>query len=424
MGNETSTALMDAGSLPDLDDSGGKHRDEMGARPSFAAIAERSPDALWIWDVSSGRVVFISAASEKLTGLTSGEVLAQTQAESWANIHPEDRANVDRAMSALVAGRNGRSVEYEFRHRHRDMNWRWLRSRAGVFTRNPDGSVAQVFGHTEDVTDRRDAWAQQASQATELARRAIEREALLETERAARAEAERENFLKDDFLATVSHELRTPLTAILGWTAMLSENAQDPELRHGLDVINRNARVQCQLIEDLLDMSRIRSGKLRIEPQPVLLREVVRAAIETVTPAAEARGVALVAEIDGSQETIEADAERLEQIIWNLLSNAVKFTPAGGQVLIQAFTADGEATISVTDTGQGMDPKFLPHVFERFRQEDGATTRKAGGLGLGLAIVKRLVELHWGAISASSKGLGRGSVFRVTLPLRTPRSAT
>ena len=397
----------------------GEHLDGKGVQPSFAAVAQTSPDALWIWDVDSRRVVFISQASERLTGLTPVEVLSQTHEECWANIHPADRANVDAALAGLVAAKNGKTVEYEYRHRHRDKRWRWLRNRAGVYTRNPDGSAAQIFGHTEDVTDRHVAADQ--LQATELADRAVERDELLEAERAARVEAERANSLKDEFLATVSHELRTPLTAILGWTAMLSEHAQDPELRHGLDVINRNARAQRQLIEDLLDMSRIMSGKLRIEPKPVLLGEVVRSAIETVMPAAEARGVALVSELDAGEQTIRADAERLEQIIWNLLSNAVKFTPAGGRVSVRAFACGGEATISVTDTGRGMRPEFIPHVFERFRQEDGATTRKAGGLGLGLAIVKRLVELHGGTISASSQGLGKGSVFTVRLPMRSPR---
>ena len=398
-------------------------RDLPEAQARFAAIAQTSPDALWILDANSGRLIFISRASKKLTGFTPTEACAQTKEENWARIHPDEHPVVKEALKALAAAEMGQTVEYEYRHRHRDGSWRWLRNRAGVFSRNPNGTVAQIFGHSEDVTDRREAADRLAAQADELARIAVEREAtlrereeLLEAERAARAEAERANRLKDDFLATVSHELRTPLTAMLGWTSMLNEEAQDPELRQGLDVITRNARVQKQLIEDLLDMSRIMSGKLRIEPQPVLVGEVVDAAIETVAPAAEARGVSLVAQIQGCEEPIQADADRLQQIVWNLLSNGVKFTPAGGQVCVHAMCTDEETTISVADTGQGMAPDFVPHVFERFRQEDAATTRKAGGLGLGLAIVKHLVELHGGEVRAHSKGIGHGSVFTISLP--------
>jgi len=406
-------------------------RDLPEAQARFAAIAQTSPDALWIWDMNRRRLVFISRASEKLTGTTPDQACAESAEETWEKIHPEDQPTVDEAIRTLGGARSGQTIEYEYRHRHRDGSWRWLRNRAGVFSRNPDGSVGQIFGHTEDVTDRHESTDRLAAQAAELARIAIEREAtlrereaLLEAERAARAEAERANRLKDDFLATVSHELRTPLTAMLGWTAMLSEDARDPELRKGLDVITRNARAQRQLIEDLLDMSRIMTGKLRIEPRPVLLSEIVSTAMETVRPAAEARGVALVSEIEGCEEPIQADVDRLQQVIWNLLSNAVKFTPAGGQVRVRAVCTPGEAIIAVADTGQGMAPEFVPHVFERFRQEDGATTRKTGGLGLGLAIVKHLVELHGGTVRAESEGLGKGSVFTISLPLQPQRSGT
>jgi PAS domain S-box-containing protein len=398
-------------------------RDLPEAQARFAAIAQTSPDALWIWDMQAGRILFISRAGEKLTGLTAEETCAQTREEAWADFHPDDQPVIHEALRTLGTD-PGRTVEYEYRHRHRNGSWRWLRNRAGVFARHADGTVAQIFGHSEDVTERRDASERLAAQAAELVRTAVEREALLDAERAARSEAERANRLKDDFLATVSHELRTPLTAMLGWTALLSEDAQDPELRQGLEVISRNARAQRQLIEDLLDMSRIMSGKLRIEPRPVLLGQVVAAAIDTVAPAAEARGVSLISQIEDCEEPIQADADRLQQIIWNLLSNAVKFTPAGGQVCVRAECAGNTANIAVVDTGQGMAPEFVPHVFERFRQEDGATTRKAGGLGLGLAIVKHLVELHGGTIEAHSEGLGKGSVFSVALPLHYRRFGT
>ena len=403
-------------------------RDLPEAQARFAAIAQTSPDALWIWDMNSRRFVFMSPASEHLTGLTAAEACEQTQEEFWTYIHPEDRHAVEAAMHALKSAETKQTLEYEYRHLQPDGSWRWLRNRAGVFTRMPDGNVAQIFGHTEDITDRRDATERLASQAAELARTALERETtlrereeLLEAERVARAEAERANRLKDDFLATVSHELRTPLTAMLGWTAMLTEETEDPELLNGLEVISRNARAQRQLIEDLLDMSRIMSGKLRIEPRPVMIGNVVSAALESVQPAAEARGVTLLSKVQHCEEPIHADMDRLQQIIWNLLSNAVKFTPSGGQVRIEARCTSSEVTISVTDTGQGMAPEFVPHVFERFRQEDAATTRKTGGLGLGLAIVKHLVELHGGAVRAYSEGIGQGSEFSFTLPLKSAR---
>ncbi len=398
-------------------------RDLPEAQARFAAIAQTSPDALWIWDMNAERIIFTSRAIEKLTGLTPAETCALSKEENWSRIHPDEHPIVEEAMKTLAAVPTGQTVEYECRHRHRDGIWRWMRNRAGVFARNPDGTVAQIFGHTEDVTERRDATERLAAQTAELARVAGERESLLEGERAARSEAERANRLKDDFLATVSHELRTPLTAMLGWTALLSETPHDEETQQGLEVIARNARAQRQLIEDLLDMSRIMTGKLRLEPRPMLLAHVIAAALDTVQPAADSRGVALVSEIEDLRDPIQADADRLQQIIWNLLSNAVKFTPAGGQVRVSARRTGDTAFVTVADTGQGMAPTFVPHVFERFRQEDGATTRKAGGLGLGLAIVKHLVELHGGTITAQSEGHGQGSTFTLTLPLHSRPSA-
>jgi PAS domain S-box-containing protein len=391
------------------------------ARARFAALAKTSPDMIWVWDLQDGRFLFISRAARKITGIPAEEMLMLSEAEYNSAVDSEDLPILDEALRTLRGVSDGQTVEYEYRYRHRQGHTVWLRNRAGVFHRDAAGAVTQVFGFTEDVTERRIAVEQLAAQAAELASTAAEREELLAAERVARTEAERANRLKDDFLATVSHELRTPLTAMLGWTSMLSEETKDPGLLEGLEIIGRNARAQKQLIEDLLDMSRILSGKVRIEPQPVLLGDVVAAAMETVIPAAEARGVALLGETEGCGEPIQADANRLQQIVWNLVSNAVKFTPAGGQVHILAVCAGNEATITVTDTGQGMAPEFVPHVFERFRQEDGATTRKAGGLGLGLAIVKHLAELHGGTVHAHSDGLGKGSVFTITLPLQSAR---
>jgi PAS domain S-box-containing protein len=392
------------------------------ARARFAALAQTSPDMIWVWDLEAGHMDFMSRAAEKITGFSATEMLTQREKDYHKPVHSEDLPILDAAIQALRSVPDGQTVEYEYRYRHRDGHYIWLRNRAGVFHRDAAGAVTHIFGYSEDVTERRADIARLAEQAAELRRTATEREQILTAERVARAEAERANRLKDDFLATVSHELRTPLTAMLGWTVMLSEEAKDPELVQGLEVIGRNARAQRQLIEDLLDMSRILSGKLRIERQPILLGEVLSAALETVTPAAEARGIKLVGRTENCEEPIQADANRLQQIIWNLLSNGVKFTNTGGQVHILAACADGKATITVTDTGQGMAPEFIPHVFERFRQEDGATTRKTGGLGLGLAIVKHLVELHGGTVHAQSKGLAKGSTFTVTLPLPATRA--
>jgi signal transduction histidine kinase/CheY-like chemotaxis protein len=246
----------------------------------------------------------------------------------------------------------------------------------------------------------------------------IERERLLESERIARAEAERANRVKDEFLATLSHELRTPLNAILGWAQVLRRRLNGPasEIGSGLEVIERNARLQAQLIEDLLDMSRITSGKLRLEMHHVDPAAVIDAAIESIRPAAAARDVRIASMIEPAGPVL-GDASRLQQVLWNLLSNAVKFTPRDGTVSVSLRRSDGQIEFSVSDTGQGIAPQFLPHVFERFRQADGSTTRKHGGLGLGLAIVKHLIDLHGGTVRAESAGEGRGATFTVSLPL-------
>jgi PAS domain S-box-containing protein len=266
-----------------------------------------------------------------------------------------------------------------------------------------------------------------------LARRKIEeiaqeRKALLDDARAARAFAEHASRAMDEFLATVSHELRTPLTAILGWARLLRADEVPEEKRaKAIATIERNAVVQAQLIEDLLDVSRIISGKMRLEIGPIELRSVIEAALDVVRPAADAKGVQLTAVFDGHVTDVTGDGSRLQQVAWNLLSNAVKFTPRGGRVEIRLTAANAFVEITVTDTGHGMAAPFVEHAFERFRQADGATTRSHGGLGLGLAIVKNIVELHGGSVSASSAGLGEGSSFVVQLPLvadQPPSSAT
>jgi signal transduction histidine kinase len=242
---------------------------------------------------------------------------------------------------------------------------------------------------------------------------------MLIREQAARAEAERANRTKDEFLATLSHELRTPLTAILGWSHLLRTNRLDEgNIARALETIERNARSQSQLIDDLLDVSRIITGKLRLELHPVELMPIIEAAIDSMRPAAEAKAIRFELTLDPEASHVSGDANRLQQVVWNLFSNAVKFTPESGSVSVQLERANAHARIIVSDTGQGIDPQFLPFIFDRFRQADGSTTRKYGGLGLGLAIVRHLIELHGGTIEVHSDGIGRGATFTVGLPLR------
>jgi signal transduction histidine kinase/ActR/RegA family two-component response regulator len=245
---------------------------------------------------------------------------------------------------------------------------------------------------------------------------------LLRAERA-RSEAEAANRIKDEFLATLSHELRTPLTSLLGWSSVLREGKRDAKiLAQGLDAIDRNARVQAQLIDDLLDVSRIVSGKLNLDVRPLDIASVARAAINVVQPAADAKGMTIDYYAEPGLGAISADSARLHQIIWNLLSNAVKFTPHGGKISVCVDQDGADARVTVKDSGQGIDSEFLPRVFDRFRQADSSTTRSFGGLGLGLAIVRHLVELHGGTVSARSDGVSKGATFTATFPLLADRT--
>jgi PAS domain S-box-containing protein len=250
-------------------------------------------------------------------------------------------------------------------------------------------------------------------------RAAEERKVLLDRERSARADAERSSQMKDEFLATLSHELRTPLTAILGWAQVLRRgNRSAEEQLRGLETIERNARAQAQLIEDLLDMGRITSGKVLLDMKLLMPAVVVDAALDAVRPAAEAKGIRLERDFAATGH-VAGDANRLQQVVWNLLTNALKFTPRGGTVRAAVWAHNGHVDITVSDNGLGIRPEFLPHVFERFRQADASTTRRHGGLGLGLSIVKHLVEQHGGTVAAASEGEGLGASFTVRLPLAT-----
>jgi signal transduction histidine kinase/ActR/RegA family two-component response regulator len=285
-----------------------------------------------------------------------------------------------------------------------------------TYLKNIENSVAQTEAarlHVEELS----------KYISELQRSEEERGQLLLRAERARADAEAANRIKDEFLATLSHELRTPLTSLLGWSSVLREASQDEKvLTQGLEAIDRNARVQAQLIDDLLDVSRIVSGKLSLDVRPLDISSVARAAISVVRPAADAKGITLEYSAQPGLGAISADSARMQQIIWNLLSNAVKFTPHGGKIFVRIEQDGPNARVLVRDTGLGIDSKFLPRVFDRFRQADSSTTRSYGGLGLGLAIVRHLVELHGGTVLAESEGPGKGATFSASFPLLAVRA--
>ena len=316
-------------------------------------------------------------------------------------VHPDDIAGAVEAWTAATT--TGNPYATEFRVRGADDTYRWFLVRA-LPIRGLDNAIEHWFGTCTDVHEQRAL---------------LERNAqLLDSERAARADSERASQIKDEFLATLSHELRTPLNAILGWANVLRGDPADTEgIAEGLAIIERNARAQNQIIEDLLDMSRIISGKVRLDVHRLDLAPIVEAAIETVRPAAAAKGIRVQTVLDPAARPVSCDPNRLQQVFWNLLSNAIKFTPRGGRVQVLLERVNSHLEVSIIDTGKGIEADFLPHVFDRFRQADSSTTRQYGGLGLGLAIVKQLVELHGGTVRAKSGGRDLGTTFIVALPL-------
>ena len=282
-----------------------------------------------------------------------------------------------------------------------------------------DGRTFERFSRPQSVAGRTVGRVWSYRDITE----AEELERLVRTERAARAEVVRVSQLKDEFLATFSHELRTPMSAILGWAkALLLKRADAATLERGLDAISRNAIAQARLIDDLLDMNRIISGKVRLEVRPLDLASVIAAAIEVVRPSADAKGLRLQQVLDPLAGTVSGDPDRLQQVIWNLLTNAVKFTPRGGRIEVLLRRAESHLELTVRDDGIGIEAPFLAQVFDRFRQADASTPRSRGGLGLGLSIARQLVELHGGSIAAASDGLGAGASFVVRLPLQPTRA--
>lgn len=313
-------------------------------------------------------------------------------------IDPGDRKKLDLARHELRA----RSVHAPFE----------------TTLHTPDGRLVPVVmgaAATEGGSDRSIAFVLDVS---DRRRAEQERDRLLERERELRSEAEAANVAKDEFLATLSHELRTPMTTILGWARMLEAGDLDEETtRQAVEVIRRSSQVQAQLIDDLLDVSRIMVGKLRLSQQELDLREVVSDAVENFSQGAEAKGVQLVVDVPDEEVPVFGDAARLQQVVWNLVSNAMKFTPAGGRISVELERETESVVIRVSDTGAGIEPEFFPYVFERFRQADATSTRAHGGLGLGLSIVRTIVELHGGRISVHSEGADSGSTFTVVLPI-------
>ena len=343
---------------------------------------------------TEGYFLQANPAWSKTLGYTLEELTAQPYIEL---VHPDDRA-VTLAEAAIIA-QGVPTIEFENRYRCRDHSYRWISWSVVPFVEQK-----LLYCVARDVTERKQAEA--------------DRDRLLSSEQAAREQAEAANRIKDEFLAVLSHELRTPLNPILGWSKLLqSRQLDEVQTAYALKTIERNACLQSQLIEDLLDVSRILRGKLTLTVVPVNLQPTIKAAIETVRLAAEAKHITLKSIFDPHVNPVAGDAGRLQQVVWNLLSNAVKFTPNGGQVEIRLTQSDHHAQITVSDTGKGIAPAFLPYVFEHFRQEDGATTRQFGGLGLGLAIVHQIVELHGGTVTVESAGEGQGATFTVRLPL-------
>ncbi|MDQ3032495.1 MAG: PAS domain S-box protein [Myxococcota bacterium] len=363
----------------------------------FRQLAETMPQLAWTAH-RDGHISWYNRRWYDYTGTTAEAM----EGWGWQSVH-------DPAVLPAVLERWRRSIEtgetfeLEFPLRGADGIFRPFLTRVAPL-RDAEGRVVQWFGTNTDVTEQR--------------RAAEEREHLLASERAARAEAEHASTMKDEFLATLSHELRTPLNAILGWSQVLTFGERSSEeLRDGLRTIERNARAQAQIIEDLLDMSRIISGKVRLDVQRVELPALIRTAIQTIEPAAEAKGVRVHAVLDPRAGPVSGDPARLQQVLWNLLSNAVKFTPKGGRVQVLLERINSHVEISVIDTGAGIEPEFLPFAFDRFRQADASTTRTHGGLGIGLSLVKQLVELHGGSVRGASPGAGQGSTFTIALPL-------
>jgi PAS domain S-box-containing protein len=369
----------------------------------FRQLADAMPQQVWITD-AEGNTQYVNQQWTAYTGLT----LEQTQDIQYAIqvIHPDDFEMTGERWRTALTTETPYQAEFRLKHWTTE-TYHWFLSRA-IAIRDAQGQIVQWFGTSTDIEEFRRAQA--------------EREQLLQQEQIAREAAENANRIKDEFLAVLSHELRSPLNPILGWTQLLQSGKLDAARQiNALDTIERNAKLQAQLIEDLLDISRIMQGKLTLTATSVSLAFVIAVAVDTVKLAADAKNIQITLDLDPDVAPVSGDAARLQQVVWNLLTNAIKFTDKGGQVTIQLKqVTNAMAQIRVIDTGMGISPQFLPHVFEHFRQEDGSTTRKFGGLGLGLAIVRQIVELHGGTVKAESRGEQQGATFVVQLPALQP----
>ena len=363
----------------------------------YRILAEAIPQFVWV-ATAEGQNEFVNRQFCEYTGLTLEQMLNL----DWLTIiHPDD---VERTRNRWLSSVDrGSLYEIEYRFRRFDGTYRWFLGQ-GIPLRDEQDEVVKWFGTCTDIEQQK-----QIEQ---------ERVRLLQREQTAREAAEQANHIKDEFLAVLSHELRTPLNPILGWSRLLRSGKLDAaKTAQALETIERNAKLQTQLIEDLLDVSRILRGKMSLNMAPVNLISTLEAAMETVQLAAEAKAIQIQTRLDPEVGQVLGDSARLQQVIWNLLSNAVKFTPEGGRVEIRLQPVKSQAQIQISDTGKGIQLDFLPHVFEYFRQADSTTTRTFGGLGLGLAIVRHLVELHGGTVQAESAGEGQGATFTVRLPL-------
>ncbi|HZT78364.1 MAG TPA: ATP-binding protein [Vicinamibacterales bacterium] len=376
-------------------DVSGRLQSERAAR-RLAAIVASSDDAIISKDLN-GIVMSWNDAAERMFGYTADEMIG----ESIRKLIPADRqSEEDEVLSRL---RRGEKVDHFDTIRQHKSGTLVPISLTVSPVLDADGRVVGASKIARDVSDKRAAEA--------------ERERLLAIAEGNAAAAQQASRLKDEFLATLSHELRTPLNAILGYSRMIKSGIVTPENQvRAIAAVERNAAALAQIVEDVLDVSRIISGKLRLQVEPIDLGDVVRHAIETVRPAADAKHIRLEVAIEPDAGRVSGDAERLQQVVWNILSNAVKFTPRDGRVDVRVASEDGSVALTVRDTGIGITKEFLPHIFERFRQQDSSTTRERGGLGLGLGIARQLVEMHGGTIEATSDGPDTGATFRVVLP--------
>jgi PAS domain S-box-containing protein len=361
----------------------------------FARAFEASPDALLISRVADGVILEANDSFVSISGYDRDELIGKSTLGLDLYMDPADR---ERAVAMLKQRNRVRDLEFAMKRRSGE-------KRLILFS----AETLDLHGEHCWLTIGRDI--------TERKQVEKERERLLLQEKAAREEAEAANQLKDEFLATMSHELRTPLTSILGWARMLTNGSlSESQTRHAHRAIEQGAESQARLVDDILDTARIITGRFKLDAQPLEVERVFLAAVDVIRPTAEAKGITLRVVVDDHNGLIRGDADRLQQVIWNLLSNAVKFTYQGGRVEARLSRSGNQIEISVTDSGIGIEPKFMPYLFNRFRQADSTSTRKYGGLGLGLAIVRHVVEMHGGTVSASSAGKGHGSTFTIRFP--------